>query len=1377
MKSVRNHLFLIGTLILVSITVAFGGTDKNSLTKINGIPLDSIQRAGVNTKSTGDTLLFEGFESYLEGWTVINTDLGVTWAVYDIVDSGDPLTAHSGAKSAGIYYTTSGNDDWLITPKIQIPSNAESVSFSFWAYSWDSDWLEDFNVKISTSGTSISDFTVSLDAVTDVPAEWTQYTYDLSDYAGETIYLTVQCVSVDDFYLFVDDFILTAEGGSTEGITSTTSGGNWSESTTWIGGVVPTASDNVIINGEVVLDQNSECNDLFINAGKILRSSTGFYQNLTVNGNLSNSGTIQNNDDTDLNLILKGNLNNNGTIQNDDIMFNGTTNQNISMTTDAVFQDVHFGAKDSTVSVILNSDMTFTDCEIDFDWSDETTRLIIPEGSGFVLKLNGENCFASDIIVEGNGNDLYMSHGAYLYQDAYLRNIMLTGTVRAGGQSVTFAGDSVVVVDTLQSRTGFYNRLYVNSALINYGIIKDVGNTELYIKATGNLINYGQWQNDKTTLEGTIDQEIMLKPNQTFSSIVNIEAMIGTADFQWYLNSTEISGATSDHYSIEDGLTEPDYGTYYCSTNEGNSRKIIISGESSPIELTANFSADVTSGYAPLTVQFTDQSTGTPTSWNWDFGDGSTSTVQNPSHTYESVGSYTVMLTVSDGSDESSETKTNYITVVEPIDEPDGWFLQNPFPTADDLYDVAIIDDNTIVAIGPGGLIMKTDDGGDTWTYPQSGTTEGLNDVFFQSSSVGYIVGNNPTGEPGVMLKTTDGGDNWFVLNVNIEDIHSVYFIDENTGWIVGGNHLTNTYKYGYISKTTDGGQTWTAQTPAVDDEIYCVQFLDANIGWVSGYESFASTTDGGATWTEINLPLEVIPYNFHFVDQNNGWLPVGYDGLYQTSDGGATWTENTSYTGDNAHTICFTDVNTGYVNSEDVLYKTTDGGTSWTQVIDLPGYSDFYIRDIDFNSTTGWFVTTSGKIYTTEMDEWFEVSFSIISDNIQNAYFLNANTGWVVGYMDNIWKTTDGGYSWFEQETPAHYALEGIDFVNAYTGWAVGHAPYGGNAKIYNTTDGGMTWLSQESNTMNLLWDVDFIDGENGWAVGYQGTIIHTSDGGATWSEQSSGVSTTLEDVFFINANIGWICGADGTILHTTDGGNNWNQQTNNNTNNLNGIYFLSETNGFAVGAKATILRTTDGGNSWGELTTGSWDSPAYNSIQFADDMFGWIAGNDGTILFTENSGESWEDQFSTTSVDLSAVSFVSSATGWIVGDNGAIIKTSTSGKIPVTNIKPNYDNSLVIIEKYQLYQNYPNPFNPTTTIRYGLPETGQVRMTIFNLYGQKVVDLVNTTQNPGYYETIWNGKNRDGVSVSSGVYICYINVVGRTESYSKNIKMLLMK
>ena len=60
----------------------------------------------------------------------------------------------------------------------------------------------------------------------------------------------------------------------------------------------------------------------------------------------------------------------------------------------------------------------------------------------------------------------------------------------------------------------------------------------------------------------------------------------------------------------------------------------------------AHFYASPTSGVAPLTVNFTDQSKGQITSWSWDFGDGSTSTEQNPSHTYTDSGKYTVSLTV-----------------------------------------------------------------------------------------------------------------------------------------------------------------------------------------------------------------------------------------------------------------------------------------------------------------------------------------------------------------------------------------------------------------------------------------------------------------------------------------------------------------------------------------------------------------------------------------------------------------------------------------------------------------------------------------------------------------------------------------------------------
>jgi len=64
----------------------------------------------------------------------------------------------------------------------------------------------------------------------------------------------------------------------------------------------------------------------------------------------------------------------------------------------------------------------------------------------------------------------------------------------------------------------------------------------------------------------------------------------------------------------------------------------------------------------PLTVNFTDLSTGSIDSWNWDFGDGSTSTQQNPSHTYDTDGTYTVSLTISGPAGSDTETKRDYIT-------------------------------------------------------------------------------------------------------------------------------------------------------------------------------------------------------------------------------------------------------------------------------------------------------------------------------------------------------------------------------------------------------------------------------------------------------------------------------------------------------------------------------------------------------------------------------------------------------------------------------------------------------------------------------------------------------------------------------------------
>lgn len=77
----------------------------------------------------------------------------------------------------------------------------------------------------------------------------------------------------------------------------------------------------------------------------------------------------------------------------------------------------------------------------------------------------------------------------------------------------------------------------------------------------------------------------------------------------------------------------------------------------------ASFTSDVTAGRAPLAVAFRDTSTGSPTTWSWDFGDGTQSTAQNPTHTYGAPGAYEVSLTVANAAGSDTTTRLGYITV------------------------------------------------------------------------------------------------------------------------------------------------------------------------------------------------------------------------------------------------------------------------------------------------------------------------------------------------------------------------------------------------------------------------------------------------------------------------------------------------------------------------------------------------------------------------------------------------------------------------------------------------------------------------------------------------------------------------------------------
>ncbi len=111
---------------------------------------------------------------------------------------------------------------------------------------------------------------------------------------------------------------------------------------------------------------------------------------------------------------------------------------------------------------------------------------------------------------------------------------------------------------------------------------------------------------------------------------------------------------------------------FQCTYNDGTWHDLFFPSSGSfegPITHNIDFSASPRTGSAPLSVNFTDLTVGDPRDWNWSFGDGATSSTQNPLHTYSTPGTYNVTLNAISVSQRDEVTKTNYITVTEPQTE------------------------------------------------------------------------------------------------------------------------------------------------------------------------------------------------------------------------------------------------------------------------------------------------------------------------------------------------------------------------------------------------------------------------------------------------------------------------------------------------------------------------------------------------------------------------------------------------------------------------------------------------------------------------------------------------------------------------------------
>ncbi len=289
-----------------------------------------------------------------------------------------------------------------------------------------------------------------------------------------------------------------------------------------------------------------------------------------------------------------------------------------------------------------------------------------------------------------------------------------------------------------------------------------------------------------------------------------------------------------------------------------------------------------------------------------------------------------------------------------------------------DLWDIIFIDDSTgWICGGEGirsndGIILKTTNGGSNWVKKFKAINKGpLRSISFFDEQNGFAVGGDST-----ILKTTDGGISWSSINKGIENWYDVDFSNYPIGWIIGNS---NTYIHGRLIKTTDGGKTWNDVTSLTFSAGFPeIQFTSKNVGWIktdapdsTGYTRLYKTTDSGINWLPVLSSERDDLYSMDFISNEIGWISTEfYPGLiFHTTNGGGSW--ETYNTPGALLSISFVDSLTGWgtaLGNRD-MYKTTDGGKTW---IPQHAYST-YLNKIKFiNNNHGFAIGFYGAILST---------------------------------------------------------------------------------------------------------------------------------------------------------------------------------------------------------------------------------------------------------------------------------------------------------------------------------------------------------------------------------------------------------------------------
>jgi len=280
----------------------------------------------------------------------------------------------------------------------------------------------------------------------------------------------------------------------------------------------------------------------------------------------------------------------------------------------------------------------------------------------------------------------------------------------------------------------------------------------------------------------------------------------------------------------------------------------------------AAFSATPTAGAAPLAVQFTDQSTGSITGWQWNFGDGTTSTAQSPAHTYNAAGLYTVTLTISGPGGSDVKAKISYIKVYPPPIAPDANFTAIPrtgrAPLAVQFTDASSGDVTSWV-----------------WSFGDGATSTARNPSHQYAAVGSYTVALTMIGPHGSDTETKTSYIEVAAAPVAAFSASptagapplSVLFTDESTGSMTAwtwdfGDGATSTVQHPAHLYETSGVYTvrLTVSGPGGSNSVTKSELIQVSpdVGAVTPTARFTLTPDSGAA-----------PLSVQFTDQSSGTI------------------------------------------------------------------------------------------------------------------------------------------------------------------------------------------------------------------------------------------------------------------------------------------------------------------------------------------------------------------------------------------------------------------------------------------------------------------------------------------------------------------------